>query len=811
VRPVQFLAIVGALDTPGAARDLAVADGVAYVADHFSGMQVIEVQDPRRPVLLHGNVLGPPLPPSVTVTARSLAVQGTRAYLGTQEPPRLIILDITNPRAPDFTADTDGDDLPEIVLGRLDIPGDVQAHFIANIVLQGTLAYAISNTFGTAPASLYVVDIADPAQPRLVSSTALEATDPTGLLVVGDHAYVAAQGAGFLVFDVQDPRQPLLARLGDPTPEDAVEVEFVSRLGRAGEMIAVVERRRDTLTQRADDFLTVIDVRLPGAPHRRGTVPLRPFSEVLFNTGLVVVGPFAYVVRGSFGLEAVDLRDPDAPRVVGLVRTPSVAQQVVSADTVLYVADLTFGLQVLQGPGPDATDTDGDGVPDFFDAFPTDPLETQDSDSDRLGDTADADDDNDGFTDVEEAQATPPTNPTDPRQYPLRLPPPDTTILVVDAATPGPLRERRGTPEAPYGAVTEAVRVLRSGLLPRVDTIAVRPGLYAALTTQETFPLDLGGLAGLTLQAVEAGTALLDAANQANVINAEFSRDLLIEGFVITHGVVGVQVRRSTGVTLRANQVRDNTRHGLVIGTNANQDNVVQDNLVESNGEVGILVAGNAVATVEHNVARHNLGPGIAVALGGRAIVRHNAATANGFDGIIVTSGAHAEVHDNVATNNAVAGIGVGTPGTTATLVHNVVQGNGEFGLRVVAGATAEVVDNTIVGNDSCGIGVGFGAVVTIRGNTIRQHRAGGVVSPGPGHGVCAGGNPFGIASDAVTVTIGLDTPLVTEITDNDGAGIFLDDSDGSTVQIDSRQIVFANNAEGDIVGNVCDVAAGPC
>jgi hypothetical protein len=189
--------------------------------------------------------------------------------------------------------------------------------------------------------------------------------------------------------------------------------------------------------------------------------------------------------------------------------------------------------------------------------------------------------------------------------------------------------------------------------------------------------------------------------------------------------------------------------------------------------------------------------------------VHDNVAHTNGNDGIAVTSGAHAEVHDNVAHDNAWAGISVGSPGTTATLVQNAVQSNGEFGLRINIGATAEVVDNTVVGNDACGIGVFFGAVVTLRGNTMRQNRAGGVFHLEPGHGVCAGGNPFGVISEPVMVTIGLNTPLVTEITDNDGAGIVLDDSDGSTIQIDSRQIVFDNNAQGDLVGPIVDVA-GP-
>jgi hypothetical protein len=59
-----------------------------------------------------------------------------------------------------------------------------------------------------------------------------------------------------------------------------------------------------------------------------------------------------------------------------------------------------------------AVDSDGDGVGDQVDAFPTDPTETVDSDRDGIGNNADLDDDNDGLSDVGEAGAgTDPLNP----------------------------------------------------------------------------------------------------------------------------------------------------------------------------------------------------------------------------------------------------------------------------------------------------------------------------------------------------------------------------------------------------------------
>jgi hypothetical protein len=50
------------------------------------------------------------------------------------------------------------------------------------------------------------------------------------------------------------------------------------------------------------------------------------------------------------------------------------------------------------------SDSDGDGVPDYQDAFPSDPAETIDTDGDGTGNNADADDDNDRIPDAWEIQ-----------------------------------------------------------------------------------------------------------------------------------------------------------------------------------------------------------------------------------------------------------------------------------------------------------------------------------------------------------------------------------------------------------------------
>ena len=156
-------------------------------------------------------------------------------------------------------------------------------------------------------------------------------------------AYVPAGTAGLLVFDLRDPARPVLvATLGDPDPTDAVTTELSSGIALAGDFAYLVETHRQGDTQ--DDRFTVLDLRDPLAPRRRGAVSLplvtRSPSSTLgtIGGGLTVAGAFAYLARDTLGLQVVDIRHPDAPRLVGLLNTPSQASYVTAADDRLYVA-----------------------------------------------------------------------------------------------------------------------------------------------------------------------------------------------------------------------------------------------------------------------------------------------------------------------------------------------------------------------------------------------------------------------------------------------------------------------------------------
>ena len=274
-------------------------------------------------------------------------------------PPRLHIVDITNPRAATFPADANFDSVSDVILRSIDLPAAVQAQTVRAVVVQGDFAYVLTNDHGNALGTLQVVSIWDPATAQVVHSLTLPVPRPTGLVVAGEVAYVPAGTAGLLVFALRDPSRPVLVTtLGDPDPTDAVAIEFASGLALAGDFAYVVETHRQRATGAQEDRFTVLDLRDPLAPQRRGSVALplvaRSASSTLATSGagLTVAGDFAYLARGILGLQVVDIRHPDAPRLAGRLTTRSEAVQVTAVGDRLYVLDSRHHPGSDPGPGP---------------------------------------------------------------------------------------------------------------------------------------------------------------------------------------------------------------------------------------------------------------------------------------------------------------------------------------------------------------------------------------------------------------------------------------------------------------------------
>ncbi len=101
VAPAKFFAVIGASDVPGLPRDIAVAGAIAYIPNRRAGMQVIDVQNPSRPLRLHADN-----PFDARGLESLIAVRDARAYLATAALSWFYIIDISDPRAADFPDST---------------------------------------------------------------------------------------------------------------------------------------------------------------------------------------------------------------------------------------------------------------------------------------------------------------------------------------------------------------------------------------------------------------------------------------------------------------------------------------------------------------------------------------------------------------------------------------------------------------------------------------------------------------------------------------------------------------------------------
>lgn len=126
-----------------------------------------------------------------------------------------------------------------------------------------------------------------------------------------------------------------------------------------------------------------------------GDIALGAASSVLFDFNFAVAEEFTldFVTAGS----------------VTDFNQLNYSWQGLSAGYAVIINDLGTSLQLEV-----AIDTDGDKVADKVDLFPLDGAESADADGDGIGDNADLDDDNDGFSDIDElANDTSPINAGD--------------------------------------------------------------------------------------------------------------------------------------------------------------------------------------------------------------------------------------------------------------------------------------------------------------------------------------------------------------------------------------------------------------
>ena len=146
------------------------------------------------------------------------------------------------------------------------------------------------------------------------------------VVVEGDHAYVAAWGAGLQVVDINDPDS----------------IEFVGIYDTPGLACGVAVSGNYAYVADYTSGMQVIDISDPTGPSLVGF-----YITAGTAMDIAVAGDYAYVAGSNVGVYALNITVPMNPTFGGFTGTPGSAEGIAVAGDYAYVADKTSGLQVI--------------------------------------------------------------------------------------------------------------------------------------------------------------------------------------------------------------------------------------------------------------------------------------------------------------------------------------------------------------------------------------------------------------------------------------------------------------------------------
>jgi len=283
---------VGFYDTPGNPHDVAVVNGLAYVADSGRGLRVLNVADPAHPVEVGFY--------DTPGQASGVAVQGSYAYVADARN-GLRIVNISNPAQP-------------AEVGFYDTPG-----YAYDVAVGAGYAYVADRWEG-----LRIIDVSNPAGP--VEVGVLPTSDEAlSVVLSGNYAYISAYGSGLYVVDITSPVNPVTLGIFDTVNAYGVQV--------GGPYAYIAD---------GGNGLRLVDVSNPLA-----LVQVGAFDTPGWSRSLRVVNNRAYVADWTHGVSVIDVSNPALPVGVTQYQTPGRVRDVDVVVSYIYVADFDYGLRVL--------------------------------------------------------------------------------------------------------------------------------------------------------------------------------------------------------------------------------------------------------------------------------------------------------------------------------------------------------------------------------------------------------------------------------------------------------------------------------
>ena len=691
---VTFFAIVGSVDTPDLPTDLDISGNYAFIADRFSGLQIVDISNPIEPKIVNtfSQALGKNL------SAQSLLVDNNICYLVNYDPNRLFVIDVNNPASIDFQKDSDSDGIPDALIKYIDLPVE-DLDIPIKTLKQNQYFFILYQNRVNENGKIFIIDI-DNLSYIIIDIYHI----PSDLKIKDNFLYVASGESGIIPIDIKDPFSPgILYSFGEAVS---------SSISISGNYLYYVDYY--------EDKLHVVDISTPESPVE---IPSIRTIEGKY-ADIAISGNFVYLASHEVGIQVFDISNKENIKSVGVIDTPSSAKKIKINGDYGFILDTAFGLYVVSIPTPDEKDFDNDGVIDFFDAFPQNPSETIDTDKDVTGDNADTDDDNDGYSDIEEISKG--TASLNPKDFPVNIPEAGTEKIFVDSkASSG----GNGSEQSPYSSITEALLAVKSAKSSGIEIkeIVVNPGTYS--TDKEFFPLTLSS--GIVLMGAAAANTVIDAKYSSWAININYEENVTVEGFTIKNSNAGIAANYSSFLTIKNNVIEKNEFGGISIGINS-FSNKIENNIVKNNKSSGIFFFENSsVDTIKNNIINKNENYGIFIAENSTAEdISGNIITKNGIDGIQIYGSSLANsIRNNFVSENMIEGITVAANSIADDISENTVVKNQLDGIRVYYSSSVKNINNnTIEGNAFEGIALYSDATTeSISGNTVTENGEDGI------------------------------------------------------------------------------------
>ncbi|NTV99961.1 MAG: hypothetical protein HGA19_01510 [Oscillochloris sp.] len=333
--------LLGSAVAYGSAEDVALTNGLAYVAEGLGGgIEIFDVSNPSAPGL-RGSLITPG-------TAHGVAVSAGRAYVaggvcGLQ------MLDITNSASPRL-------------LGAVATGGEAQAVRIAH-----GRAYVATGASG-----LHVFDLSGDT-PQLIASRSFGDTAPISDVFLdsdSEIATLAAGSAGAISVDISNTALATVAQaptLGGVRVAHATGDEIYLALGTGG-VAAIDSALSDTLipSPRQESAIALslavgptsggkTTLYTAGGTAGLGVIQATPGDDLTLLRSITLPGTInamlvddsqAYVAAGSAGVHILSLADPLNPALQTTIDTPTAALGLALDGKLLYVADRA-GLQII--------------------------------------------------------------------------------------------------------------------------------------------------------------------------------------------------------------------------------------------------------------------------------------------------------------------------------------------------------------------------------------------------------------------------------------------------------------------------------